>query len=172
MQFNRDLHSIGSYLRSIRSYLHGIGSYLHSIGSYFNYFVVSYIPLVYSSGVFYIKPYRQGNNIPTDRNDHLVVVTILSAVKRKSLSLDLMFVQRHAAYDYMTYSSKSSWACEKMAYESQHQSPLELITQNLRSILTGVLNKLECGDVDHNIASSNGTIQWNTGTIQWNASRD
>ena len=37
-----------------------------------------------------------------------------------------------------------------MAYE--HQFPLELITQNLRSNLTGVLNKLECGDVDHNIA--------------------
>ena len=115
MQFNRDLHSIGSYLcsigpylRSIRSYLHSIGSYLHGIGSYFTYFVVSYIPLVYSSVAFYIKPYRRGNNIPSDRNYHLVVVTIWSAVKRKSLSLDLVFVQRHTAYDYTTYSSKSS----------------------------------------------------------------
>ena len=36
-----------------------------------------------------------------------------------------------------------------MAHEGQHQSPLELITQNVRSILADVLNKLECGDVDH-----------------------
>ena len=36
-----------------------------------------------------------------------------------------------------------------MAHEGQHQSPLELITHNVRSILADVLNKLECGDVDH-----------------------
>ena len=38
-----------------------------------------------------------------------------------------------------------------MAHEGQHQSPLELITHNVRSILADVLNKLECGDVDHSI---------------------
>ena len=32
-----------------------------------------------------------------------------------------------------------------MAHERQHQSPLELITQNVRSILADVLNKLEFG---------------------------
>ena len=52
-------HSIGSYLSSIRSYFHSIGSYLpfnhtsigsylSSIRSYFNYFVASFITLVYS----------------------------------------------------------------------------------------------------------------------------
>ena len=41
-----------------------------------------------------------------------------------------------------------------MAHEGQHQSPLELITQNVRSILADVLNKLECGDVDHSIDCS------------------
>ena len=35
-----------------------------------------------------------------------------------------------------------------MAQEGQYQSPLELITHNVRSILADVLNKLECGDVD------------------------
>ena len=38
-----------------------------------------------------------------------------------------------------------------MAHEGQHQSPLELTTQNVRSILADVLNKLGCGDVDHSI---------------------
>ena len=38
-----------------------------------------------------------------------------------------------------------------MAHEGQHQSPLELITHNVRSILADVLNKFECGDVDHSI---------------------
>ena len=88
MQSNRDLHSIGSYLcsigsylssirsylSSIRSYFHSIGSYLSSIGSYlssirsyFNYFVASYMTLVYSSVVFHIYPYLRGNSIPSDR---------------------------------------------------------------------------------------------------------
>ena len=44
-----------------------------------------------------------------------------------------------------------------MAHEGQHQSPLELITQNVKSILADVLNKLECGDVDHSIVA----IRWN-----------
>ena len=61
-------HSIGSYLSSIRSYFHSIGSYLSSIRSYFNYFVASYMTLVYSSVVFHIYPYLRGNSIPSDRN--------------------------------------------------------------------------------------------------------
>ena len=102
MQSNRDLHSIGSYpcsigsyLSSIRSYFHSIGSYFHSIRSYFhsiasylssilsyfNYFVASYMTLVYSSVVFHIYPYLRGNSIPSDHNYHSAVVTIWSAVK-------------------------------------------------------------------------------------------
>ena len=38
-----------------------------------------------------------------------------------------------------------------MAHEGQYWSPLELITQNVKCILADVLNKLECGDVDHSI---------------------
>ena len=38
-----------------------------------------------------------------------------------------------------------------MAHEGHHQSPLELITHNVRSILADVLNKVECEDVDHSI---------------------
>ena len=47
-----------------------------------------------------------------------------------------------------------------MAHEGQHQSPLELITQNVRSILADVLNKLECGDVDHSIDFAKYRVQW------------
>ena len=47
-----------------------------------------------------------------------------------------------------------------MAHEGQHQSPLELITQNVRSILADVLNKLECGDVDHNIDFARYRVEW------------
>ena len=47
-----------------------------------------------------------------------------------------------------------------MAHEGQHQSPLELITQNVRSILADALNKLECGDVDHSIDLSRYRVEW------------
>ena len=111
MQSNRDLHStgsypcsIGSYLSSIRLYFHSIGSYLSSIGSYFNYFVTSYMTLVYSSVVFHIYSFLRGNSIPSDRNYRSAVVTIWSAVKRGRLSLDLVLVWRHMTYDYMTYN--------------------------------------------------------------------
>ena len=115
MQSNRDLHSIGSYpcsigsyLSSIRSYFHSTGSYLSSIQSYLNYFVASYMTLVYSSVVFHIYPYLRGNSIPSDRNYRSAVVTIWSAVKRGRLNLDLVLVWRHTTYDYMTYNWKSS----------------------------------------------------------------
>ena len=115
MQSNRYLHSIGSYpcsigsyLSSIRSYFHSIGSYLSSIRSYFNYFVASYMTLVYSSVVFHIYPYLRGNSIPSDRNYRSTVVTIWSTVKRGRLNLDLVLVWRHTTYDYMTYNWKSS----------------------------------------------------------------
>ena len=111
MQSNRYLHSIGSYFHSIGSYLSSIGSYFHSIGSYlsstgsyFNYFVASYITLIYSSVAFHIYPYLRGNNIPSDRNYRSAVVIIWSAVKRRRLNLDLVFVWRHTTYDYMTYN--------------------------------------------------------------------
>ena len=118
MQSNRDLHSIGSYpcsigsylssirsyFHSIRSYFHSIGSYLSSIRSYFNYFVASYMTLVYSSVVFHIYPYLRGNSIPSDRNYRSAVVTIWSAVKRGRLNLDLVLVWRHTTYDYLTYN--------------------------------------------------------------------
>ena len=90
-------HSIGSYLSSIGSYFHSIGSYLSSIRSYFNYFVASYMTLVYSSVVFHIYPYLRGNSIPSDCNYRSAVVTIW-------LNLDLVLVWRHTAYDYMTYN--------------------------------------------------------------------
>ena len=47
-----------------------------------------------------------------------------------------------------------------MAHEGQHQSPLELITQNVRSILADVLNKLECADVDHSIDFARYRVEW------------
>ena len=81
-----------------------IGSYLSSIPSYFNYFVASYITLVYFSVTFHIYPYFRGNSIPSDRNYRSAVVTIWSAVKRGRLNLDLVFVWRHTTYDYMTYN--------------------------------------------------------------------
>ena len=96
------LSSIRSYFHSIRSYFHSIGSYLSSIRSYFNYFVASYMTLVYSSVVFHIYPYLRGNSIPSDRNYRLAVVTIWSAVKRGRLNLDLVLVW--TTYDYMTYN--------------------------------------------------------------------
>ena len=122
MQSNRDLHSIGSYpcsigsylssirsyFHSIRSYFHSTGSYLSSIRSYFNYFVASYMTLVYSSVVFHIYPYLRGNSIPSDRNYRSAVVTIWSAVKRGRLNLDLVLLWRHTTYDYMTCNWKSS----------------------------------------------------------------
>ena len=118
MQSNRDLHSIGwypcsigsylssmrSYFHSIRSYFHSTGSYLSSIRSYFNYFVASYMTLVYFSVVFHIYPYLRGNSIPSDRNYRSAVVTIWSAVKRGRLNIDLVLVWRHTTYDYMTYN--------------------------------------------------------------------
>ena len=97
-------HSIRSYFHSIRSYFHSIASYFHSIRSYFNYFVASYMTLVYSSVVFHIYPYLRGNSIPSDRNYHSAIVTIWSAVKRGRLNLDLVSVWRHTTYDYMTYN--------------------------------------------------------------------
>ena len=97
-------HSIGSYFHSIGSYFHSIGSYFHSIRSYFNYFVASYMTLVYSSVMFHIYPYLRGNSIPSDRNYRSAVVTIWSAVKRGRLNLDLVSVWRHTTYDYMTYN--------------------------------------------------------------------
>ena len=116
--------------------------------------------LVYSSVVFHIYPYLRGNSIPSDRNYRSAVVTIWSAVKRGRLNLDLVLVWRHTTYDYMTYNCKSSRTCGKMAHEGQHQSPLELITQNVRSILADVLNKLECGDVDHSIDFARYRVEW------------
>ena len=115
MQSNGDLHSIGSYpcsigsylssirsyFHSIRSYFHSTGSYLSSIRSYFNYFVASYMTLVYSSVVFHIYPYLRGNSIPSDRNYRSAVVTIWSAVKRGRLNLDLVLLWRHTTYDYI-----------------------------------------------------------------------
>ena len=86
---------------SIASYFHFIASYFHSIRSYFNYFVASYMTLVYSSVLFHIYPYLPGNSIPSDRNYHSAVVTIWSAVKRGRLNLDLLLVWRHTTYDYM-----------------------------------------------------------------------
>ena len=47
-----------------------------------------------------------------------------------------------------------------MAHEGQRQSPLELITQNVRSILADVLNKLESGDVDHSIDFARYRVEW------------
>ena len=47
-----------------------------------------------------------------------------------------------------------------MAHEGQHQSPLELITQNVRGILADVLNKLECGDVDRSIDFARYRVKW------------
>ena len=98
------LSSIRSYFHSIRSYFHSTGSYRSSIRSYFNYFVASYMTLVYSSVVFHIYPYLRGNSIPSDRNYRSAVVTIWSAVKRGRLNLDLVLVWRHTTYDYMTYN--------------------------------------------------------------------
>ena len=86
------LSSIGSYFHSIGSYLSSTGSYLSSIPSYFNYFVASYITLVYSSVTFHIYPYFRGNSIPSDRNYRSAVVTIWSAVKRRKLNLDLVIL--------------------------------------------------------------------------------
>ena len=74
-------HSIGSYLSSIRSYFHSIGSYLSSIRSYFNYFVASFITLVYYSVSFHIYLYLRGNSVLSDRNYRSAVVSIWSAVK-------------------------------------------------------------------------------------------
>ena len=47
-----------------------------------------------------------------------------------------------------------------MAHEGQHQSPLELITQNVRGILADVLNKLEGGDVDRSIDFARYRVEW------------
>ena len=153
MQSNRHLHSIGSYF-------HSIGSYLSSIRSYFNYFVASYITSVYSSVTFHIYPLFCGNSIPSDRNYRSAVVTIWSAVKRGRLNLDLVFVWRHTTYDYMTYTWKWSRTWGKKAHEEQHQSPLDLITQNVRRILADVLNKLNCWDVDHSIDFARYRVEW------------
>ena len=154
-------HSIGSYLSSIASYFHSIGSYLSFFRSYFNYFVASYMTLVYSSVIFHIYPYLRGNSIPSDRNYRSAVVTIW-------LNLDLVLVWRHTTYDYTTYNWKSSRTCGKMAQEGQHQCPLELITQNVRSILADVLNKLECGDVDHSIEGNSKGWQATQSPPVWN----
>ena len=102
-------HSIGPCLSSLRSYCHSIGCYLSSIRSYFNYFVSSYITLVYSSAAFHIYLYFRGNSIPSDRNYRSAVVTISSAVKRGRLNLDLVFVWRHTTYVYMTYHDVGKW---------------------------------------------------------------
>ena len=139
MQSNRDLHSIGSYpcsigsylssirsyFHSIRSYFHSIGSYLSSIRSYFNYFVASYMTLVYSSVVFHIYPYLRGNSIPSDRNYHSAVVTIWSAVKRGRLNLDLVLVWRHTTYDYMKPNSD--------IYSTQHSQQTCALRVNFKS---------------------------------------
>ena len=44
--------------------------------------------------------------------------------------------------------------------EGQHQSPFELITNNARSILRDVVNKLESGDVDNNIDFIRYRVDW------------
>ena len=48
MQLDQGLCSIRLYLDSIELYRHSFGSYFHSIGSSSNYFVASFIPLVYN----------------------------------------------------------------------------------------------------------------------------
>ena len=60
-------------------------SYLDNllIRSYFNYFVASFITLVYSSVAFHIYPYFCGNSIPSDRNYRSAVVTIGLAVSEE-----------------------------------------------------------------------------------------
>ena len=40
------------------------------------------------------------------------------------------------------------------------KSPLELINQNVRSILADVVNKLECGDVDLSIDFARYRVEW------------
>ena len=49
---------------------------------------------------------------------------------------------------------------ENGSEEGLHQSPLELTTQNVRSILADVLNKLECGDADHSIDFARYRVEW------------
>ena len=44
--------------------------------------------------------------------------------------------------------------------EGQHQSPFERITNNARSILRDVVNKLESGDVDNNIDFMRYRVDW------------
>ena len=44
--------------------------------------------------------------------------------------------------------------------EGQHQSPFELITNNVRSILRDVVNKVETGDVDNNIDFIRYRVDW------------
>ena len=97
-------HSIGSYLSSIRSYFHSIGSYLSSIRSYFNYFVASFITLVYYCVISHLSvpPWKQCSI--GSYNYRSAVITIWSAVKRRRLNLDLVFAWGHTTYDYMTYN--------------------------------------------------------------------
>lgn len=44
--------------------------------------------------------------------------------------------------------------------EGQHQSPPELISQNLRSILSAVLNKLENGNINDKIDFARYKVDW------------
>ena len=60
---------------------------------------------------------------------------------------------------YITYSINEHFVIQ-MAHDGQHRTPLELISQNLRSVLIDVLNKLECGDVDNSIDFARYRVEW------------
>ena len=75
--------------------------------------------------------------MPFDRTptpfDHSIVT--LSAVMRDKSSLDFMFMWRHMTYYYMTHGLEFELKLKMALQEGQHQSPIELITQNFKSIL-------------------------------------
>ena len=63
-------------------------------------------------------------------------------------------------YYYMTYGLEFELKLTMALQEGQHQSPIELITQNFKSILRGVLNKLECQNGDNNIDFARYRVEW------------
>ena len=71
-----------------------------------------------------------------------------------------MFMWRHMTYYYMTYGLEFELKLKMALQEGQHQSPIELITQNFKSILRGVLNKLECQNGDNNIDFARYRVEW------------
>lgn len=54
----------------------------------------------------------------------------------------------------------SSCSSSSQRVEGQHQSPLELVRQNSRSILNDVINKLKCGDFYSNIDFARYRVEW------------